>query len=1296
MKRKLLKFLAIPLALFAQSAIAQTDVTSTYIQNADFSQGTPITTGVVTYDSDKSKYTSVDGSHLLSVDNWTIGSTDEDGKAGGLFSYGSGAWLGGGDYSCPATNPDGEATGYCLGIISVWGYSAYYESSQATLPAGVYTLTFKIYNAAGTSAITNMFGFVANDETTHYGSTTKFTVGQWTDEKIDFTLDTETSGTFRIGFSCGNGSSSSQHLFVDCIKLVGYTYAEKCAELVAEADGISSSAMNAEVKTALTSAISTGKSASTTDEYKAAITSLETAIANANTSIEAYKELDEAFTTYANKASQLDEAGQAAYDVTDIKTAYNNGSYADDKIADAISSVADAYIAAVKAQTSENADFTELITNPSFETGDATGWTYNTANDTKVYVGNNGDGYGTDGIDGTYLFNTWGGSSEKYIQQTVTLPAGVYNLSTLLASDVGNTITLSANSYSTTATMENEKTVFQSTSLNFTLAEETAVTIKVSATDWYKVDNFQLTHSPYSIAAAIEEYEAALAAAKAAAENTDYANVTGTEKTALTNAIEQYGSVSSTEESDYTTATQALTEATNAFTAAKDSYDAYAAEKAVADRIDTSIAESVSAPTIATEAATAVESLKVAEFTKVDEIYNSDVTSTYSIGTFADWTFSSTVGSAGQNHTSQHWSGSPVAYYEQSGASWGASAFTDSYTKTVTLPAGKYLLKVAGRSSSSMTLTGYVTVDGAAQDAVTFPAKGDTGYGIDTDGNTTFSSDATYANDGAGRGWEWRYIPVTLDAEAEVTFTFSGVAETSYQWFSLADVSLLASVSVDDELAETKAALEALKDNAMDADVKTQVETALTNADKASTDEDKQASISEMKTAIDAANTSIAAYKTLNDAFTTYDEKAAALDEAGQKAYEEAVATIKASYNNGNYSDEDAKTTAVEAVEAAYRAAVAAQTTDGTDMTGVIINPEFIYGSGNTFTGWTVTDGIQQQNNGELNERYAESWSWNASNGVQRVKQTITLHKGVYCLSALVVARRLAADLYVTIGDETTKTTVDGVVKENQSVYFEVTDETAEVEIGYETTGQIAGYESGDGWFASDSYTLTYVSAEMTALTLDETATALPISEDTYCNVTVKRALSSSKWNTFCVPFDMTIPEGLSVEKLTGAVDNDGNVTLTFTEVTDNIEAGVPYLVKPNTDMTELTAENVIVKFAEPTALTVDGVTMTGNYVQTTVPEGAYFISNNTFYLADNATVELKGFRAYITVDATSAAKTLAISIDGETTGIESINGTVSGKTVDIYSLNGVKMGNSLKGLQRGVYIMNGKKVVIK
>lgn len=128
----------------------------------------------------------------------------------------------------------------------------------------------------------------------------------------------------------------------------------------------------------------------------------------------------------------------------------------------------------------------------------------------------------------------------------------------------------------------------------------------------------------------------------------------------------------------------------------------------------------------------------------------------------------------------QHWSGDENRTYFDK---WNGSPATYTMSQTVTLPAGEYVLKAAGRVPSNASLTMYVD-----ELSVSFPANADTGYGIDVDGNANFSADGTYANNNAGRGWEWRFIPFTVDETKDVAL--SAVLEVNNSWGSISDIEL--------------------------------------------------------------------------------------------------------------------------------------------------------------------------------------------------------------------------------------------------------------------------------------------------------------------------------------------------------------------------------------------------------------------------------------------------------------------------------------------------------------------------
>lgn len=223
---KLKQLLAATLLFCTAGASAQTDVTSTYLTNADFSESTALDGEFLYgYGKDGAPY------GFQTIDGWefvVLASDDSNasfpnsGMGGGVFAYGSATALKGNNKPAPATNPAGEAAGNCFGFFSVWSCGGYYYQ-DVTLPAGNYTLTFPMYNQSGTQANTSYTGFFPT-EGTAYTVAVNPTVGKWVDQSVSFQLTEETAGQIRIGYqSTGGGSNANPMLFIDCVKILGVT-----------------------------------------------------------------------------------------------------------------------------------------------------------------------------------------------------------------------------------------------------------------------------------------------------------------------------------------------------------------------------------------------------------------------------------------------------------------------------------------------------------------------------------------------------------------------------------------------------------------------------------------------------------------------------------------------------------------------------------------------------------------------------------------------------------------------------------------------------------------------------------------------------------------------------------------------------------------------------------------------------------------------------------------------------------------------------------------------------------------
>ncbi len=283
------------------------------------------------------------------------------------------------------------------------------------------------------------------------------------------------------------------------------------------------------------------------------------------------------------------------------------------------------------------------------------------------------------------------------------------------------------------------------------------------------------------MSALVAAFEAKQTEATGLLANATYTNVTGSERTTLTNA--KNATPSSFDE--YTAANTTLQNAIDAFKAAVTNYNLLATEIAKATALG------VSSETIATYQATSestaasvltnIQGLKVAEYTYVTDTYKYGV----ELGT---WTASEGTGTM----TGQHWDGTTESsYLEQSSASWAASSWDISYDQNILLPAGNYVFKVAGRTANSTNVSMSLTVkngDDVIGTVADFP-KGDTGYGINTSGATDYDSESTYANT-TGRGWEWRYVKFTLADPATVNVAVTASATAKNMWVGFCNATV--------------------------------------------------------------------------------------------------------------------------------------------------------------------------------------------------------------------------------------------------------------------------------------------------------------------------------------------------------------------------------------------------------------------------------------------------------------------------------------------------------------------------
>ena len=291
---------------------------------------------------------------------------------------------------------------------------------------------------------------------------------------------------------------------------------------------------------------------------------------------------------------------------------------------------------------------------------------------------------------------------------------------------------------------------------------------------------------------------------------TAHPDVTGTELTTLNAAIAD-SPAGSNLKATYIAKIGALNTALSAFIAAAPSYEAYAAYRAeTVTLFGEELAATVAAPTTAAEAAVAVQNLNIAQYNEVAANYPYSLTS--KIGDFSTWTGTAQVGNPRETGTPnslswEHWSGVTHSYYEQDGNGYNnAHGWTIQYTKTTTLPAGSYVVKVAARSSVGVTSS--VTCSALPDVSISLPCAGNNTRGINASGVASWNAADSFIRTGgtnnspavevgnSGAGWQWRFLPFTLTEETEVTMTFYAEANTQYQWMSIADGELLSAENI--------------------------------------------------------------------------------------------------------------------------------------------------------------------------------------------------------------------------------------------------------------------------------------------------------------------------------------------------------------------------------------------------------------------------------------------------------------------------------------------------------------------
>lgn len=202
---------------------------------------------------------------------------------------------------------------------------------------------------------------------------------------------------------------------------------------------------------------------------------------------------------------------------------------------------------------------------------------------------------------------------------------------------------------------------------------------------------------------------------------------------------------------------------------------------------------------------------------------------------------------------------------------------------------------------------------------------------------------------------------------------------------------------------------------------------------------------------------------------------------------------------------------------------------------------------------------------------------------------------------------------------------------------------------------------------------------------------------DLYITQTYPLNVSTYEAATLVLPFESTIPDGVEAYTL----NYNGGETVTATPVTTTLPANTPVLI--NASEGAYTFKTTATTGAVATgSVPVTIGALTGVYTETTVPGSSYILWANAenpigFYKVDGFTNKVAANRAYLTAD-DAGVKSLFIDFDGEETGIQEIGQLDRSAQSDASHLNNYYdiSGRRVAKPTKGLYIVNGKKIVIK
>lgn len=600
-----------------------------------------------------------------------------------------------------------------------------------------------------------------------------------------------------------------------------------------------------------------------------------------------------------------------------------------------------------------------------------------------------------------------------------------------------------------------------------------------------------------------------------------------------------------------------------------------------------------------------------------------------------------------KSYTLGAWTNAPGT---NKGESWdgttgnNADTYFDEYdkanramTQTVTLPVGNYALIAKGRASENGLLT--LTV---GEETVTFPHKSSTGRGIATDGTATFDPAATYANSNNGRGWEYRVLTFTSDGETPTTLTFNWITANK-NWCGLDDIELLYNPTALDYSA---------------------LQTAFDNVELPNFGFEKD----EYAPYTNAENLKL---------ISTVEGILANQDATSQNAINNYVTALQEIIWTANAEE-------VNAI--AFGDLSKYETVDGKD---------YPYGWSKLNDNSRIMGGSEGTDNAGLaasSTGKAMLLKYNASYG-ETTGYTLPLKAGkIYKLTFKYCGwgNNPTTDIILTDPNGNPIALAPGFRPATNNGHSDAAN-------WYDYTGYFTSTTAGDYVLTlkkveSGQQQIAWADMELkSASEIVFADGAVPTyAPGNYPKVKIERTLTADKWATAVYPFAVSGVEKIAVLNSYDAATGQ----LNFTSANSST-ANEPFLMRSETGLNEISLTDVEVEAIKETpSVVASELHFIGSYakVDITNAEKNYVLSENTIYPVGENAATINPYRAYFQVDQEGEARALTLFIDGEVTGISELVKMSNEQQGQVYDLQGRKVEKTAKGL----YIKNGKKVVVK